>query len=177
MHEREVAAVAGSMQRRRRFGDVLADNRDVADLAVGLAELVVGEADGARIMRGVGGLQRAAVQRDRARLIAARPGETAVQPPERGQPSGRNRFAEGVGRPAERGGRLIEIVLQQPCFGEHGPHGQLLVARQRGGANRRREHLRGLGTVAAFQRRSSPREKCLQRGRRHRASIRLRTEN
>ncbi len=63
--------------------DVLADDGDVADLAVALAELVVREADGARVVRHLGLLQRAAVQRDGARLIAARRREAAVQPPER----------------------------------------------------------------------------------------------
>ena len=83
VHEREVAPIAGGVQRRGRLGDVLAHDRDVADLAVALAELVVGEADGARVVRDLGLLQRAAVQRDGARLIAARRREAAVQPPER----------------------------------------------------------------------------------------------
>ena len=62
-----MAAVAGGVQRGRGLGDVLADDRDVADLAVALAELVVGEADGARVVRGLGLLQRApcmAIARD-----------------------------------------------------------------------------------------------------------------
>ena len=58
--EREVAAVAGRVQRRRRLRDVLADDRRVADVAVAEAELVVGEADRARVVRALRLLQRAA---------------------------------------------------------------------------------------------------------------------
>jgi hypothetical protein len=45
--EREVPAIARRLQRRRGLGDVLADDRDVADLAIALAELVMREADAA----------------------------------------------------------------------------------------------------------------------------------
>ena len=62
MDQREVTAIAGGVQRGRGLGDVLADDRDVADLAVALAELVVREPDGARVVRGFRLLQRAAVQ-------------------------------------------------------------------------------------------------------------------
>ena len=164
VHEREVPPIAGGVQRRGRFGDVLADDRGVADLAVALAELVVGEADGARVVRGLGVLQRAAVERDGARLIAARRGEAAVQPPERRQPAGGNRVAEGVGRPAERRRRLIEVVLQQPRLGERRADGELVFARQRRRAQRGRQQLRGFGAAAAFERGAGAREKRLQGG-------------
>ncbi len=171
--EREMTAIAGGEQRRRGLGDVLADDRDVADLAVALAELVVGEADGARVVRDLGVLQRAAVQRDGARLIAARRGEPAVQPPERREPRRGNRVAEGVRRPAERGRRLIEIVLQQPRFGERRADGELVFARQARGAKGGREQLRGFGTAAALERGACAREKRLQGGGRHRGSIQV----
>ena len=51
VHERQMAAIAGGVQRGRGFGDVLAHGRGVADVAVALAELVVREAD-ARGTRG-----------------------------------------------------------------------------------------------------------------------------
>ena len=44
--QREVSPVARGVQRRRGFGDVLADDGRVADLFVAVAELVVREADG-----------------------------------------------------------------------------------------------------------------------------------
>ena len=50
MDQRQVAAVAGGVQRRGRLRDVLADDRGVADVAVAQPELVVGEADGARVV-------------------------------------------------------------------------------------------------------------------------------
>ena len=121
----------------------------------------------ARVVGGLGLLQRAAVQRDGARLIAARGRQPAVQPPERGQAAGRDGVAEGVGRPAERGGGLVEIVLQQPRFGERRAQRQLVVARQRRRSQRGREHLRRFGAAAALERGAGAREQRLQRGRRH----------
>ena len=79
MHQREVAAIAGGVQGRGGFGDVLADDGDVADLAVAEAKSVMGEADGAGIVGHLGLLQGAAVQRDGARLLAAGEGDAAVQ--------------------------------------------------------------------------------------------------
>ena len=70
------------MQRGGGFGDVLADDRHVADLAIALAEIEMREADGARVVRDLRLLQRAVVQRDGARLFAARKGDAAVQPPQ-----------------------------------------------------------------------------------------------
>ena len=171
VHEREVPAIAGGVQRRGGLGDVLADDRDVADLPVALPELVVREADAARVVRGLRVLQRAAVQRDRARLIAARRGQAAVQPPERREPAGGDGVAEGVGRPAERGGGLVEIVLQQPRFGERRADGELVVARQRRRAERGRQQLRGFGAAAALERGAGARQQRLQGGGRHGGSI------
>ena len=45
VYEREVAPVARGVQRGGGFGDVLADDRDVADLAVALTQPVVREPD------------------------------------------------------------------------------------------------------------------------------------
>ena len=132
MDERQVTAIPGRVERRRRFRDVLAHGRRVADVPVALAELVVRESDAARIVGQLGLLQRAALQRDRARLIAAHVRQPPVQPPQRREAARRNGFAKRVGRPAERGGGLIEIVLKKPGLGEHRPQGQLVVASQRG---------------------------------------------
>ena len=43
------------------------------------------------------------------------------------------RLAQRVGRPAERRGRLREVVLQQPGLGERGADGQLVFAVERAG--------------------------------------------
>ena len=69
------------MQRGSRFRDVLAQDREIADLPIALAELVVGQADAGRVVGGLRVLQRPDEQADGARLIAARGRETAVQPP------------------------------------------------------------------------------------------------
>ncbi len=45
VQQREIAPVAGGMQRRRGLRDVLADDGRVADLLVAVPELVVREAD------------------------------------------------------------------------------------------------------------------------------------
>ena len=107
-------------------------------------------------------LQRAAMERDGARLVAARRGQTAVEPPERRETACRHSVAKSVRGPAKRGRGLIEIVLQQPGFGEHRPRGELVVARQCGRAQGRAENLHGFGAAAAFERGPGTREECLQ---------------
>ena len=114
---REVPAVARRVQRRRRLRDVLADDRRVADLPVAEAELVVGEADRARVVRALRLLQRAGQERDAARRLAARDRQLAVQPPELRQP-GRVEPLALFGRIAQRFGRLTDVVLQEPGLGQ-----------------------------------------------------------
>jgi hypothetical protein len=123
--EREMTAIAGGVQGRGRLGNVLAHDRDVADLPVALPELVVREADAAGVVRGFRLLQRAPCMRDRARLIAARRREPSVQAPERGDAPAGDGVAERVRGAAERAGGLVEIVLQQRRFGLHRPDGEL----------------------------------------------------
>ena len=82
VHHGEVAPVAGGVQRRGGFGDVLADDGHVADLPITLAEIEVGEADGARVVGDFGLLEGAVVQGDGARLFAARKRDAAVQSPQ-----------------------------------------------------------------------------------------------
>ncbi len=130
MDEREVTAVAGRVECGCGLGDVLADDRDVPDLAVALAELVVREPDGAGFVRGFSLLQRPAVHGDRARLIAASGGQPAMEPPERGQTARRDRVAKRIRRPPQRGRRLIEVVLEQPRLCQRRAHGELVVAHQ-----------------------------------------------
>ena len=106
VHEREMAAIAGGVQRGGGFGQVVADDAGVADLLVAERQLVMGEADGARVVRELGVLQRARMQRDGARLLAAREGDPAVQAPQRRELRVGDRLAHRVGRPAERRGGL-----------------------------------------------------------------------
>ena len=88
MNERKMAPVTHGVKGRRRLRNVLSDDGDVADLAVTLTEFVVSETDGAGIVRDLGVLQRASVQRDGARLIAPGPRQPAVQPPQRRETRG-----------------------------------------------------------------------------------------
>ena len=123
----------------------------VAKLLVAARQLEVRQADRARVVRLLGVPQRPAVQRDPARLFAARRGHAAVQPPEVREQDGGDGFAEGVGRTAERGARLLDVVLQQPRLGEGGPDGQLVFAGDRGRAQGLREVLCGPCGVATLE--------------------------
>ena len=171
LHERQVAAVAGGVQRGGGLRDVLADDGDVADLAVALAELVVGEADRQRVVGDLGLAQRAAVQGDRARLVAAREGDAAVEAPERGEPPVRDRVAESVGRAAEHRRGLLEIVLEEARLGERAAERELVLAAQGRRAEGRCQQLGGFGTHAAFERGFRAGQQPVQGRRGHAASI------
>ena len=61
-------------------------------------------------------------------------------------------LAQRVGRAAEGGGGLREVVLQQPGFGQRGPDAQLVVATERAGSqDRPASSGRNFGPAAAFQ--------------------------
>ena len=66
LHQREVPPVSPRVQRRRRLGDVLPDDRDVADLSIAEAQLVMRQADRAEIVRDLRVLERwcSAIARD-----------------------------------------------------------------------------------------------------------------
>ena len=72
VNQSEVPPVAGGVQRGGGLRDVLTEDREVADLPIALAELVVGQADGGRVVGGLRVLQRTDEETDGARLIAAR---------------------------------------------------------------------------------------------------------
>ena len=80
--EREMTSIAGRVQRRRRFREMVADDARVADLLVAEGQLVVGKTDRARVVRELGVLQRARMQRDRPRLLALGVRDPAMQAPE-----------------------------------------------------------------------------------------------
>jgi hypothetical protein len=166
-----MTAVAGGVQGGGRLGNVFADDRDVADLSIALAELVVGQPDAARFVRRLGVFQRARVHGDRARLIAACRRQASVQAPERRDPPGGHVVAERVGGAAERAGRLVEVVLQERGLGLHRADGQLFVARERGRAQRRCQHLRGFRPAAALERGAGAYQERLQRRGRHGRSL------
>ena len=83
MDQREVTAIAGGVEGRGRFRKVFADDARVADLLVTQGQLVMGQADGPRLVRQFGVFEGAGMQGDGARLLAAREGDAAVKAPER----------------------------------------------------------------------------------------------
>jgi hypothetical protein len=76
--ECEVTQVAGGMEGRRGLRDVLPDNGAVADLAITKPKLVVGEADGARIMGALCLFEGAGKKRNASRGLAVRDGQPAM---------------------------------------------------------------------------------------------------
>ena len=111
MDERQMPAVPGCVEGRRRLGEVVAYDSRVADLLVAERQLVVGKADGPGVMRTFGVFQGSGVERDRSRLLTTRERHAAVEPPERRQPRIGNGIADRVGRAAECAGCLGQIVL------------------------------------------------------------------
>ncbi len=153
MHERQVPTIAGGVQRVGRRRQVLADDAGVADLLVAERQLVVGQADGARVVGELGVLEGTRVEGDGARLLAAREGDAAVQPPQRRELAVADRLAEGVGGTPEQAGRLGEIVEQQVRVGraarERRAHPRATATRLR---SQLTEDLSGLGSAAPFER-------------------------
>ena len=129
--QREVASLAGGMQGGGRRVDVVADDGELADLLVADAEFVVRQADGARVVRQFRLLQGAAEQRDGARLVGPKKRHAAMEPPQRREAHRFDALAQDIGRPAKRCAGLLEVILQEPRFGERGANRELVVAAQR----------------------------------------------
>ncbi len=130
--ERKVAPVTGCVERRGGLAEVFAHDGKVADAPVGERQFVVRQADGAGVVRRLGEFQGSGEQSDGTRLVAPRRGDAAVHPPERRQPRRLDRFAQRVGRPAESGAGLVDIVLEQPSVGQRAADRQFVVATERG---------------------------------------------
>src|SRR5690349_6812681 len=151
MHEREVTTIACRVEGRRRLRQVLADDTGVADLLVTERQFVVRKADRAGIMSQLGMLQRARMQRDRARLFTAGVRDAAVQTPECRELRVADWLAQRIWRSAERGRRLGEVIAQQPGFGQRGANGNLILSRQRAWAKQWCEQLPRLGSAPPFE--------------------------
>ena len=106
-----------------------------------MRKLVMREANCARIVCEFGVLERARVQRDGARLLAAGVGDAAVQPPERGQTRVADRLTDAAGRPAQSGGSLGEVVLHQPGFGQCASNRHFVLAAESRRPEQRRQDL------------------------------------
>ena len=90
----------------------------------------MGEADRFGVVRLLGVAQRAAEQRDRARLIAFGKGDAPVKAPQRGEQRGRQIVARRVRRTSQRRRRLDEVVAHQPRFGERASQADFVLVLQ-----------------------------------------------
>ena len=111
---------------------MLADDGRVADVAVAETELVVGEADGPRIVRALRLFQGAAEQRDRrATARRGRSPDVACRRHSSDSRSGcsRSRSSGGV---AQRFARLADVVLLEPGLGERAADLDGFIAGQAG---------------------------------------------
>ena len=130
---------------------MLADDRRVADLPVADPQLVVGEADGARIVRALGQFQRPRQERDAAGRLAAGERDSPVHAPEIRQ-SGGIQPLTAFGLRAERRGGLFDIVLKQPGLGEGGPDWARSSSRDRSGCfQRTNQQIDSFFPVPLFQ--------------------------
>ncbi len=162
MHLRQVPPVAGGMQRGRRFGQVFADDRVVADLLVAEHELEVRQPDAARVVRRFRVFERARVQRNRARLFADGIGDAAVQAPQRREQGLRDLFANLIRRAAEHRGGALRIALEQPRFREGAANHQLVETLEGTGLQQRFEQVGRRGSAAPVEQRGGACQRRLQ---------------
>ena len=144
-------AIAGGVQCRCSFGEVIADDAGVADLLVADRELVVRQTDGPRLVRQFGVFQGARMERDGAGLLTAREGDAPMQTPERGELRVSDALAQRVRWTAEDRGSLDEIILQQPRLGQGGTNRQLIWTRERTTSEQRQQQLRGLAATPTLE--------------------------
>jgi hypothetical protein len=119
---------------------------------------------------GVRLLQGAALEGDRARLIAARIGDAAMEPPQRREQNGWQRLAERVRRPAEGRLGLSDVTLQEQGLAQGGADGQFVEPLQGRFEQRPKEVGSGLG-LPALHVRSGPGHDRLEWRTDHRRSI------
>ena len=115
----------------------------------------MGKADRPRIVGALGQSQGFGQERDAAGRFAACRGHPAVHPPEVGEP-GRIGPLARIWRPAERLGRLAQVVLEQPGFRQSAPDPNLVVANETGLPQRADQEGRGLGPMPLLQSRERP---------------------
>src|SRR4026207_530700 len=82
MHHREMTSITGGVEGGGRLGDVLANDRHLADVAIAEPELVVSQADRPRIVRAFSLPERLGKKGAPARVCAAGPRQASVHPPQ-----------------------------------------------------------------------------------------------
>ncbi len=141
VHLCEVTAIAGRMQRGRGFGQMITDDRMVADLLVAEDQFEMRQPDAARVVRRLGVLERPGVQGDGPRLLADGIGDPAVQAPQRGQQGLRDLLANLIRRPPEHGGGPLRISSEQPRFGQRAANHELVEPLQVASLEQRFEQI------------------------------------
>ena len=152
MHEGERPAIPGGVQRRRRLGQMLADDGRVADLPVAAGQLVVRESYGARVARTLAVLERARRNSDRPGPIPACEGDRSVQPPERRQERRLGALARFVGRPPEGAGGRCEVVPKQIGLDQGCPQAKFIFAADGSQLQRLRQEAYRLAAVPPLER-------------------------
>jgi len=146
-----VTSIASGMEGRGRLGDVFANDRHVADMAIAETELVVGKADGSRVVGPFRLPQRFGEKCDAAGGFTAGDCEPAVHPPQL-RKTGRIESLSSFGRLPKRLSCATHVVLKQPRFGKGAPDLDLLVAVQTWLPHRPDEDRGRLDPGASFER-------------------------
>ena len=98
------------------------------------------------------------MQRDRARLLAPGMGNTTVQSPQRRKLCIGDALLQGVRRPAQCGGGLLQVVLKEPGFGQRAANCEFILAIQRARPQQGNQMGDGVGTPPTLQCRIRPGE-------------------
>lgn len=107
------------------------------------------------------------MQSDGAGLLTARMGNAAVQPPESRELRIRDAVLHGIRRPAERGVRLLQVVLEQPRLGQRAANRELVLAIERASPKQWNEMRGRVGATATLERRIGAGKRGMQGGGRH----------
>ena len=150
MNHGQVTPVAGGVQRRCGRGQVLANDRRIADLPVAERQLVLRKADRPGIVRALGEAEGFGEEGDAARRLSPGGGNPAMHAPEVRQSGGIGPLAD-IGRSPKRFRRLPEVVLQQPGLRQSRPNPDLILPGQAWLAQRTDEKRRRLGPVPMFE--------------------------
>src|SRR6186997_2912609 len=98
------------------------------------------------------------MQCDRAGLLAPGVGNAAMQTPQGRKLCIGDALLQGVRRPAQSGGRLLQVVLKQPGFSQGTSNREFILAIERTGPQQRDQVGGCIGTPTALQRRIRPGE-------------------
>ena len=96
------------------------------------------------------------MQCDRAGLLAPGVGNTAMQTPQGRKLCIGDALLQRVRRPAQSGGRLLQVVLKQPGFSQGTSNREFILAIERSRPQQRDQVRGSIGTPPTFQGRIGP---------------------